>query len=187
VKPYQVAGPDWMASARFDVVAKLPEGATPAQIPEMLQVMLAERFKLALRRDSREFQAFVLLPGKDKLKLATRPADYDPTARGLIRARTMDDLVEFLNTGMGGRPVVNQTGLQGEYMIGLEEIAGDFLRRTVAEHPETAGDRMKDDAALYTGGDVFQIMESWGLKLEARKVRLPVLVIDHAEASPTEN
>ncbi len=47
VKPYQVSGPDWMAPERFDVLAKMPEGATREQVPEMLQALLAERFKLA--------------------------------------------------------------------------------------------------------------------------------------------
>jgi uncharacterized protein (TIGR03435 family) len=45
VKLYQVTGPDWLTSARFDVNAKLPAGSTPEQIPEMLQSLLEERFQ----------------------------------------------------------------------------------------------------------------------------------------------
>jgi len=42
IKDYQVSGPDWLAGARFDIVAKLPEGATRDQAPEMLQALLAD-------------------------------------------------------------------------------------------------------------------------------------------------
>src|SRR5438034_7733968 len=46
VKPYQVIGPDWMSAQRFDISAKMPDGATKEQVPAMLQALLAERFKL---------------------------------------------------------------------------------------------------------------------------------------------
>src|SRR5580692_10751750 len=46
VKYYQVQGPDWLGATgqRFDILAKMPEGATKDQVPEMLQALLAERF-----------------------------------------------------------------------------------------------------------------------------------------------
>src|SRR5204863_5417152 len=40
MKPYQISGPDWMNAQRFDILAKLPEGATKEQVPEMLQALL---------------------------------------------------------------------------------------------------------------------------------------------------
>src|SRR5689334_5896374 len=43
VKVYQVVGADWMGSERYNIDAKLPEGATREQVPEMLQSLLAER------------------------------------------------------------------------------------------------------------------------------------------------
>src|SRR2546423_10253566 len=42
LKQYQVSGPDWLASQRFDILAKMPGGATQDQVPEMLQALLAE-------------------------------------------------------------------------------------------------------------------------------------------------
>ncbi len=50
VKDFQVQGPDWIGSARFDIVAKLPAGSSQDQIPEMLQSLLVDRFKLTLHR-----------------------------------------------------------------------------------------------------------------------------------------
>lgn len=76
VKDFQVQGPDWLESARFDIVAKLPDGSTQDQVPEMLQNLLAERFKLALHRDSKEHAIYALVAAKGgpKLKPAEIPA-----------------------------------------------------------------------------------------------------------------
>lgn len=187
VRTFQIVGPDWLASAAFDIVAKLPDGASADQVPEMLRALMAERFKLALHRDVREFSLYVLAVGKDGPKLQVRPKDYDPAApTSLVRAHTMDDLAAFLSGGMG-RPVVDQTALAGEYMLNYEDVAGDFLRRIVFDHPDTGGSRITERAAQYTGRDVFHILEGWGLKLEPRKLPQPVLVIDHVEKIPTDN
>ena len=44
MKPYQITGPDWMANQRFDILAKLPDGAATTDAPQMLQNLLAERY-----------------------------------------------------------------------------------------------------------------------------------------------
>jgi hypothetical protein len=49
LKSYQLSGPDWLSVQRFDILAKMPEGATKEQVPEMLQALLADRFKLAIQ------------------------------------------------------------------------------------------------------------------------------------------
>src|ERR1051326_5463781 len=54
LKPYQISGPDWMAAQRFDILAKMPEGSTKEQVPDMLQALLAERFQLKFHRESRD-------------------------------------------------------------------------------------------------------------------------------------
>ena len=77
VKPYQISGPDWMASERFDVLAKLPEGASSGQVPEMLQALLAERFKLAVHRESKEHAVYALVVGKNGPKLRESLPDAD--------------------------------------------------------------------------------------------------------------
>ena len=80
VKPYQVSGPDWMASERFDVLAKLPEGASSGQVPEMLQALLAERFKLTVHRESKEHAVYALVVGKNGPKLKESAPDADAPA-----------------------------------------------------------------------------------------------------------
>jgi len=80
VKAYQVSGPDWMASERFDVLAKLPEGASSAQVPEMLQALLAERFKLTMHRESKEHAVYALVVGRNGPKLKESAPDADAPA-----------------------------------------------------------------------------------------------------------
>jgi uncharacterized protein (TIGR03435 family) len=74
VKPYQVTGPSWLqqvglAGQRFDIVANLPEGATKEQVPQMLQALLAERFKLAIHRDSKDQAVYAMVVAKGGLKM----------------------------------------------------------------------------------------------------------------------
>jgi uncharacterized protein (TIGR03435 family) len=80
VKPYQISGPDWMASERFDVLAKLPEGASGGQVPEMLQALLAERFKLTVHRERKEHAVYALVVGKNGPKLKESASDADAPA-----------------------------------------------------------------------------------------------------------
>lgn len=81
VKPYQIAGPDWMSSQRFDVLAKMPEGLSKDLAPEMLQALLAERFKLAIHRENKEHPVYALVVGKNgpRLKEAEPEAPAPPT------------------------------------------------------------------------------------------------------------
>src|ERR1035438_4785625 len=74
VKSYQVSGPSWMQAAgltgqRFDIVANLPEGATKEQVPQMLQGLLAERFKLAIHRDSKDQAVYAMVVAKGGAKI----------------------------------------------------------------------------------------------------------------------
>jgi uncharacterized protein (TIGR03435 family) len=78
VKPYQVIGPDWMKSERYDVMAKMPEGASKDQVPEMLQELLADRFKLKTHRDNKEHSVYALVVGKNGPKLKEAAPDPDP-------------------------------------------------------------------------------------------------------------
>lgn len=81
VKPYQVSGPSWLGADRFSIQAKLPEGANMEQVPEMLQALLAERFKLTFHRDDKEQQIYALVVAKNGPKLKESLPD-DPAAAG---------------------------------------------------------------------------------------------------------
>ena len=70
-------GTDWLAAAHFDVDAKLPAGATRAQIPEMLKSMLEERFQIKVREDSKDLSVYGLVssPGANRLKDMSNSAE----------------------------------------------------------------------------------------------------------------
>jgi uncharacterized protein (TIGR03435 family) len=83
MKPYQVTGPSWlttggMTADRFDVHATLPEGATEKDVPEMLQALLVERFKLTFHRDSAEQSIYALVVGKSGPKMKEAAPDPAP-------------------------------------------------------------------------------------------------------------
>ncbi len=75
VKSYQVTGPDWLDSTRFDIVAKVPEGATKDQVKFMLQNMLKERFHLTIHRDKKDLPMYSLTVGKSGPKMKESPED----------------------------------------------------------------------------------------------------------------
>jgi uncharacterized protein (TIGR03435 family) len=78
VKAYQITGPPWLATERFDIVAKMPDGASKDDAPKFLQALLAERFKLAVHRDTQERPVLALVVGKDGPKLKESPAPPAP-------------------------------------------------------------------------------------------------------------
>ena len=83
VKPFQITGPDWMATTRFDIVAKMPDGSTKDDAPKMLQSLLEERFKLAVHRSSEEHPVLALVAGKGGPRLkasAQQPVAIDESA-----------------------------------------------------------------------------------------------------------
>lgn len=83
VKDYQVTGAPWMDSERYDISAKLPDGASKDQAPEMLQNLLKERFKVTLHREKKDHPIYALVVGKSgpKLKAAEVSAEV-PAAFG---------------------------------------------------------------------------------------------------------
>ena len=76
VQDYQISGPDWMASTRFDVVAKLPADTPRSKVPEMLRSLLADRFKLAIHRDIKELPMYGLVVGKNGPRM--KESEVDP-------------------------------------------------------------------------------------------------------------
>ena len=70
-----ISGPDWTATERYDISATLPDGGTKAQVPEMLQALLADRFQVKLHNEKKEFPIFALVLAKGPPKLKELPPD----------------------------------------------------------------------------------------------------------------
>jgi uncharacterized protein (TIGR03435 family) len=193
VAPYQVAGPDWTVSERFDVLAKMPEGASVDQMPEMLQTLLAERFQLTLHRESRPRAVYALLVGKDGINLRIAEPGADPPAANgaktvnplqLNRQMTLTAFADFLARFVD-RPVIDMTGLKGTYQIAMAIPVEDLIKAKVAVDAAMRGG--SDSTPELDGSPMFAAIRKFGLKLEPRKTAVDVLVIDHAEKRPTEN
>jgi uncharacterized protein (TIGR03435 family) len=81
VKSYQIQGPDTLRAQRFDVLAKMPPGATKDDVPAMLQKLLADRFKLQIHRETKEHAVWGLVVAKGGIKMKPAVAD-EPVAEG---------------------------------------------------------------------------------------------------------
>jgi uncharacterized protein (TIGR03435 family) len=111
VKPFQVVGPDWMATQRFDIAATVPEGASSDDVPKCLQALLADRFKLVVRRETKEHNVLALVVGKGGPKLkasaeAPPPIDDEaPLKPGEMKMDTPDGKVRMTMDKTGGATV----------------------------------------------------------------------------------
>jgi len=106
VKAYQVSGPEWMKAQRFDILAKMPDGATKEQVPEMLQALLQERFKLKVHRENRDFPVYGLVVGKGGSKLKETPPETDTPASDASQGGvTFGDNPVRINAVRGGATI----------------------------------------------------------------------------------
>ena len=79
VKTYQIVGPDWIKTQRFDILAKMPEGSNKDQVPDMLKTLLTDRFKVTVHRETKDHAMYALVAGKGGPKLKEAPPDPEPT------------------------------------------------------------------------------------------------------------
>uniref|UniRef100_Q01ND0 Uncharacterized protein n=1 Tax=Solibacter usitatus (strain Ellin6076) TaxID=234267 RepID=Q01ND0_SOLUE len=160
-----VGGPSWADSDQFDIVAKAESpDATRDEVRSMLQTLLAERFQMAVHRETKQLPAYALVLGKggSKLKQASPDSKSSMTEspgpngeqRMVFVATPVRVLVNLLANSLGS-PVVDQTGLDGLYDYTLE-------------WPDA-------------GSSFFASLDQLGLKLEAKKEPVEVLVIDRAD------
>ncbi len=195
VKVDQVSGPGWMSSEKFDVLAKLPDGSTPGQIPPMLQRLLANRFQLAIHRGTAEHAGLALVPGKGGPKLTPSPPDPDNTKGSWTRTSlpdgglhidtrkmTLSALADLLETFLGC-PVRDLTAIPGTYDIPMDFSAEDL--RTYSQLSGTGASA--DSPAGSSGSAIFESVQKLGLRLEKRKFPVDLIVVDHLEKAPTAN
>jgi uncharacterized protein (TIGR03435 family) len=126
VKPYQIEGPDWIRVQRFDILAKMPPGATKDDVFVMLQGLLKERFKLEYHRGTKEHPVYALVvaPGGPKMKEAEPDVPVDPAAepkplaKGEVAFGSGDNAVR-LKQGADGTSGTAQTAKVGAVKYSL--------------------------------------------------------------------
>ena len=161
---YQLSGgPGWLDSDRFSLEARA-EGANENQLRQMLQALLADRFKLVVHRETKEMPVYALVVAKNGPKFHEwKEGDRMPEfgsgghANNFRDQGTMQRLVDVLTGGLNsvGRPVLDKTGLKGVYVFYVEwDEDQDFLPA---------------------------MQQDLGLKLEPQRGPGDNLVIDHVE------
>ncbi len=201
LKTYQVVGPDWMNDQRFDLSAETTAPLTREQMLKLLQPFLEQQFQLVSHRESKVVPIYALVDDGAKAKLKA-PAEGGPP-NGAFMARMspqglhlqgtsdLDGLANMLSR-QENRPVINQTGITGTYQIDLDFTpTGNGMMR-MNSGPKMTDDHAPDGAAapdapppaptLFTA-----LQEQLGLKLEAQKGPIEILVIDSASKSPVGN
>lgn len=207
-----VAGPAWINTSGYDIEAKPEDNTDPKHAWLMLQTLLADRFKLALHRETRELPVYALTAAKNGFKLHA-PKDvgcisftpgetprripgkvdcgyvsgpFFESTPGLLHVRGkkvhITDLIRELASILD-RPVLDKTGFTGEFDLDLSFTPDEALAG-FGGSGDPVGARLATDPSL---PNIFAALEEQlGLKLVTAKGPVEVLVIDHAER-PTAN
>jgi bla regulator protein BlaR1 len=217
VEDNQISGaPSWLDSEKYDIEAKMESSVAEemrklnddqrrTERQQMLQALLADRFKLTIHRETKELPVYALTVAKNGPKLQeakqgdTYPngikgpdgvgrAGFMRMGRGELTAQGLpvSSVVRLLSQQLG-RTVIDKTGLTGNYDFTLkwapDESQGAMLRGPAGAQPGAESAPPTDS----TGPSIFTaIQEQLGLKLESQKGPVEILVIDHAER-PSEN
>jgi uncharacterized protein (TIGR03435 family) len=187
VKAYRISGgPAWAATDRYDITAKTEGDGTPGEeiVRKMMQTLLADRFGLKFHREMKSLPMYALVAAKNGPKLRESSAGVPSSMElrpGQLSATSMSmkSLVPLLSRFVD-RPVLDQTGLTGNYDFKLQwtldaGLSSGFGPGADASSSDSAG------PSLFTA-----VQEQLGLKLESQKGPMEVLEIDHAE-KPSEN
>ena len=152
VKDFQIfGGPNWIDSERFDILARAPDDSDHRDLNPMLQALLADRFKLALHRETRETSVYSLVLAKNGPKFQRSAPDAQRSMRmgpaGM--SATKMSIHNFADTlsGYVRRSVIDKTGMQGDF---------DFKFDWSPQDPNSP--------SIFTA-----LQEQLGLKLQAEK------------------
>ncbi len=192
VQDKQIVGaPEWVFTEKYDLAGQpdVPGQPNQEQLRIMIKKLLADRFQLKFHKDQKEMPAYVLTVAKGGPKM--KKSEADPNAGGgrLFRGlgvltftnSSMVDFCDLMQAAVLDRPVVDHTNLPGKW---------DFLLKWTPDESQFGGMGIKvppptdsPDAPppLFTA-----LQEQIGLKLDAEKAQVPVLIVDHVE-KPSDN
>jgi uncharacterized protein (TIGR03435 family) len=179
LQPIQVSGPGWIESNRYDIVAKTSAPVTTEQLRRMTQTLLADRFKLAVHKETKEMPAYVVTVGKNGHKLKPSEGEGEmqmkPGPDHMVLQFThvtLAQLAEMTSSPLQG-VVVDETGLKGQWDFTLDG-------RSLGMNQPTG----IDDAINM----IIQVLnEQLGIKIDQKRVAAELLIVDHAEKIPVEN
>ena len=206
VPGFRLSAPSWLSSERFNIVAKVPPGATSDQFRVMLQTLLVDRFNLVAHRETRQAPVYALVidRGGLKMKASAQSAPVDasqgtpamgkdgfpiipPGWKGLWRNFNHDHFLiqarqqttadlAELLSEQLDRPVTDATGLQATY---------DYTLEFAPTEPNAAPPA--DDSESGDSVSIFTALKRLGLKLEPRKAPVEMVVMDSIAKTPSAN
>jgi uncharacterized protein (TIGR03435 family) len=180
-REYTVEGPSWLTTERFDIDATFPGDTPVSQVRGMIQTLLAERFKLALHRETRQLPLYTLVVTKGGPRIHAVEDGQGRTSGGPGRLEatkiSMQKLADLLGR-LVGLPVINTTDLSGVFDFTLE-WSPDETQRLPPDGSDPAGTAKP---SIFTA-----LQEQLGLKLLGGKGPVEVLVVDRIEKAPTAN
>jgi uncharacterized protein (TIGR03435 family) len=178
LRDFQLSGgPGWLDSDRFDIAAK--PGGSAEQTKAMVRALLADRFQLAVHRETRTLPVYELTVAKNGPRLKTSAdgesmgitgGESTGASHSSFQAVDLKTLAGYLSNQVD-RIVIDKTGLQGTYDFSLNW----------APNEAQSGSTASDAPSIFTA-----VQEQLGLKLQSEKGPVEVLVVDRAE-KPTPN
>jgi uncharacterized protein (TIGR03435 family) len=184
-------GPGWLGSDTFDIVGKPAEeipnnDAGHERLRLLVRSLVTERFKLEIHTETKDLPIYALVLAKNGPKLvAAGTESIGANIRGsrgqLTCVKVSTSMLAQQLAARLGRNVVDKTGLSGDYDFKLE------WQPDTGEVPGKGGDRPPDaiNSDAPAGPSLFTaLQEQLGLKLEAQKGPVEILVVDHAEKPP---
>jgi uncharacterized protein (TIGR03435 family) len=180
----QVVGPDWIRDHQvlFNIVGQAPPDTPRDTLREMALTLLTERFQLKLHRETRILRHLALVVDKDGSKLHETREGAAP-GREIVRPgrivyqRVSAKTLVVLLTRFTDQPILDETGLKGEYDVDLQ-----WTPESASAMPSAEPQNPAAAPSLFAA-----LREQLGLKLEARKGPLDVVVVDRVERVPLGN
>jgi uncharacterized protein (TIGR03435 family) len=192
VNSKQISGiPAWAETDKYDIQGKpdVPGVPNVEQLKGMVKKLLAERFQLKFHTEKKSLSVYALEPGKGAPKLTKSEADerdlpglgFRGFGKMFAQNATMENFCHLMQEAVLDRPVVDQTGLLGKWNFTLDWTPDESQFGGLGVKIPPPSDKADAPPPLFTA-----IQEQLGLKLEATKAMVDVLVIDKAE-KPSDN
>jgi uncharacterized protein (TIGR03435 family) len=187
VKSNQIVGPSWLDSERYEIIGKMPQGASKEQVPTMLQNLLADKFQMKVHWENTQGQAYTLVVDENGPKITdshapNRGMSINPAGHIEFTGVTMDSFAESLSVFLD-RPVVNATQIQGTFDITLDVSMEDMTGLRKLGWPGSEGATTVNARSP----SIFTVLQGLGFKLQPWSTPVVHLVVDKAERLPAPN
>ena len=192
-----LGGPNWLEYDRFDVIAKIPSKTPDSEtLKSMLQDLLADRFKLVVRKETQPVTGMVLSQGKSKPKMKESDGKGEAGCKPQPSRPPAPPAPGVVNLPMAVYSCQNMT--MEAFAASLKNIGAGYVTNAVADSTGLQG--AWDFDLKFTQGFVIQVVGSadavtlseaidkqLGLKLEEQKIPTPVLIVERVNEKPTDN